>query len=412
MLSALDLGDASIRRLALAEFVGSFNVLMPVLALFYVHRGLRVDEVVSLILAWVITSLLSEVLTGAFADRFGSRASFLAGSIVGGLQFVALYFARGFWTFAFASALGALGFSFFSGSDQAYVYDRMQSAGRQQEFGRVWGRVQSAKIVPAIAASLLGAFLARGLSESSFVLLLAVGFAGSVLKAWLILGLEDSTAVGEAKEHLTIWGTVRTGWKQVLGSRPLMWLFLHETLLLVPTHVMLSDYNVAQPLLIESGLAVAMLGPLYTAMSLCSLAAFTWGAALLRRLGEKTFLLSTAAAMLGVWISWLGERTALSLLAGMLVLKFLLFARLVACSQLKNDLIASGSRATTLSFLATADSAFDIVLLGSLGLTARQGYDPIFYGCAVVSAFGIACGAWYLYSLKGAHRWAEPSCGT
>jgi Asp/Glu/hydantoin racemase len=58
-------------------------------------------------------------------------------------------------------------------------------------------------------------------------------------------------------------------------------------------------------------------------------------------------------------------------------------------SQMFNEYISSGSRATALSLLSVADSAFDLVLVLSLSAVSLWGLPAVFLGCAGIALAGM-----------------------
>lgn len=58
-------------------------------------------------------------------------------------------------------------------------------------------------------------------------------------------------------------------------------------------------------------------------------------------------------------------------------------------SQLQNDAIPSGSRATTLSMLSLLDSALDLIVIGSMAAVSSRGLSVIFGVCALVALAGL-----------------------
>ena len=57
-------------------------------------------------------------------------------------------------------------------------------------------------------------------------------------------------------------------------------------------------------------------------------------------------------------------------------------------SQLKNDLIPSDVRATTLSLISVLDSAFDLIVFGLLSVIALKGLTGILLASSVVALIG------------------------
>ena len=71
------------------------------------------------------------------------------------------------------------------------------------------------------------------------------------------------------------------------------------------------------------------------------------------------------------------------------IIKISLWLRYPVFSHIKNRYIPSKSRATSLSLLSMIDSAFDVLILGTLGLISKLGMNTIFMGCAIIALMGM-----------------------
>lgn len=71
------------------------------------------------------------------------------------------------------------------------------------------------------------------------------------------------------------------------------------------------------------------------------------------------------------------------------VIKLCNQVRYPVMSQIKNEHIPSGSRATTLSLLSMIDSFFDVLVFASLGVISNLGLSYVFLGSAVVVFVGL-----------------------
>jgi MFS family permease len=98
---------------------------------------------------------LLEIPTGWFADRFGHRASLIAGSVLQVLGMLCCWLGRGVPGLIAASVLVALGDAFRSGADQALLYRSCAFLGREDDFQAIEARtraVQQAVLVGLVIA--------------------------------------------------------------------------------------------------------------------------------------------------------------------------------------------------------------------------------------------------------------------
>ena len=163
-------------------------------------------------------AIVSEVPSGALADRFSRRWSLAAGSALQGLGYVVWVLRPGFAGFAAGFVLWGLGGSFMSGAFQALVYDGLKTAGAPERYAAVIGRCEAAGLavqVPvALSASAL--FALGGYQLAGWVsvgaCLGAVGLAAT---------LPDHRCRGTAggAEAPGYLATLRDGLREVVHSR-------------------------------------------------------------------------------------------------------------------------------------------------------------------------------------------------
>ena len=93
-------------------------------------------------------------------------------------------------------------------------------------------------------------------------------------------------------------------------------------------------------------------------------------------------------AALGLLLSALYEESLWIVLGAFFVLRLGQAMRGPIYSQLKNDLIPSKIRATTLSLISVLDSAFDLIVFGILSVVAYQGITGILLASSALALIG------------------------
>ncbi len=138
------------------------------------ERGLSPAVVAAIIAAGDVAIFALEVPTGWVADRFGHRATLLAGSFVQLLGLTGCWLGRGVPELVVASLLIALGDTLRSGADQALLYRTCVALDRREDFLRITARTHAAGLVALVALTLLGGYVATTWG-------LAVGWALEVI---------------------------------------------------------------------------------------------------------------------------------------------------------------------------------------------------------------------------------------
>jgi MFS family permease len=186
-----------IQRTYLALLFGNTlaaSLIWGVNTLFLLDAGLSNFEAFAANAFFTLGMVLFEVPTGVVADSWSRRASYLLGTLTLSATTLAYYF---MWQFhapfigwAIASLGIGLGFSFFSGSVEAWLVDALAFAGFKGKLENVFGRGQVVSGVAMLSGSLGGGFLAQATSlggpfiARSAILILLFVAAAIFMRDW------------------------------------------------------------------------------------------------------------------------------------------------------------------------------------------------------------------------------------
>jgi len=157
----------------------SWSALGPTYALFLLGRGLDILQVDLVLAVYLITTCLFEVPTGALADVFGRKRSFVLSCLIRALAFGLYFFSTRFTEFLFAEFIDALGTTLATGAFDAWGIDGMRAEGDQRPADRVFARANMFGQTAAIA----GGFGAAQLAERDLSLPWLVGASGFLVCA-------------------------------------------------------------------------------------------------------------------------------------------------------------------------------------------------------------------------------------
>lgn len=358
------------RILALAKLGAESKAINGIAVLFYLHRGLEIDQIFYLSIAWSVATLLFEIPTGYLADRFGRKRTLLFGMVISMIASVFAMFAHGFWAFCFQFMLMSFGFSCHSGTEEALLFDTLKETKDENRMTHYIARLSSARQAMKIVIPSLGALFARNLLDWQFQVLLGVDVFCAMLSFFILTRLEEPHHVKDvlAEEQ----GILRQSLQTIRSEPFLMRAALNKILIFIVSFLI---WRLYQPYFLAYGVPTWWIGIFYasfqTAMTVC----FFFIEKIEKRFHPvQVVFWSTAAIVLG--------------LLGMLFFKkpFLLvvstwFAIVMSSirepmfSHAMNRRIQSHSRATTLSNLYVLKAIIDIPLLfisGSLALRDQR----------------------------------------
>lgn len=379
------ISSKNIRTMFWVRFFGAINFITPVLTLFYMARGLEAIHILWLQLFWSGAVLLGEVPGGVVADRFGAKTSFLIGQIIKIGSMILLIFAHEPWVFFLFSALNGLSVTFFSGADEALIYESLKEDNMHDKMDQAMGKIQSAGFIAMLFAVIFGAYFARDLKEEQFIFLLLLGLVFHIIEFILLFSVKSPTNSSSYRDNP--FTQVISGIKAIRKAPQLLFLFLNFTFVFIPADSVYEAFN--QPLLQSAGLPVMMIGVVYAIAAVLGYVMSQSVGWFTNRFSRNLLMGVTGGlAVCGLFLSALFGESLWIIVGGFFILRLGQAMRYPIYSQLTNDLIPSGVRATTISLISVLDSAFDLVIFGVLSVIAMKGLTGILIASSLIALVG------------------------
>lgn len=249
----------NILNLYLIKIAKWFNLVMPVVVLFYQDCGMNMQQIFWLKSVYSIAIVAMEIPSGYIADVWGRKKTLIMGSILGSAGFAVYSFSSGFFQFAIAEIILGIGHSFVSGADSAMLFDSLKAHQRENEYVRYEGQTTSAGNFAEAFAGIAGGLLAAVSLRAPFIAQAFV--AGIGIPAAFLL-----------KEPQHIAEQVKTGFRDIL--RTVRFSFAHKELraaMLLSSVTGTATLTFAwfvQPFFKEAGLPLALFGLGWTLLNL------------------------------------------------------------------------------------------------------------------------------------------------
>ncbi|MFS0864688.1 MFS transporter [Fredinandcohnia sp. 179-A 10B2 NHS] len=367
------------------HFFGAISFLAPVLTLFYTSRGLSASEILIVLMFWSGAVLIGEVPTGVFADRYGAKISFLVSTVIKIVSILLLVVAYQPWIFFLYSFINGFSVTFFSGADEALIYDSLKESDNENKMDKAMGHIQSAGFISMVFAVLFGAYLAKDLKNEQFIMLIVLGVLFYLVELILVLRVKQPPNASTYRENP--FTQVKNG-LQVIRSAPyLLIMFLNVTLVFIPAGAVYEYFD--QPLMKNAGLPVMYIGIIYACASILGYFASNSIGWLTNKF-SRIFLMNATGllAVAGLFVSAIFEQSLLTILGAFFVLKLVRAIRYPIYSQLSNDIIPSEVRATTISLLSIIDSVMDLLVFAMLSTVALTGTSNVLLVGAAIALIG------------------------
>lgn len=130
-------------------------------SIYLMSKGLDLLQINVVNCVFMASVFLLEIPTGAYADLFGRKRSFVTSCFVYGLAMIIYWQADSFWICIVAELFAALGAALHSGAMEAWIVDSMRIAGHRGGLRTLFRREHYVSQVGIVGGSLLGAYIAQ-----------------------------------------------------------------------------------------------------------------------------------------------------------------------------------------------------------------------------------------------------------
>lgn len=250
---------AATRNVRLLYVYSAAMQLQPHVAIWVVYltgfRELTLAQVGSLEAFFWTVSVIAEVPTGAFSDRYGRRLTFLAGSLIEGVGILAFALGSTYPLLLLSYVLWSLGLAFGSGNASAFLYDALSAAGRASEYVRHQGRLSAIGRSSFLGGAILGGLIAGATTTQLVVFVGVVPYVAALAIATRMQdpprSLEETGGIGSYRA--TLGAAVG-----VLRRDPAIRWIIVLTVTLDALHV--ADWLLLQPYFESHAIPVALFG--------------------------------------------------------------------------------------------------------------------------------------------------------
>lgn len=127
--------------------------------LLFVYQYIDIKQATILQLIGLVTRLISEVPTGALADLMGKRKTLIIAFILTAIGEITMAFSTSFNFFALAYVIINLGYSFYSGTIDAFMYDTLVENKEEGHYASVISKSSVYTNISTAIATIIGGFL-------------------------------------------------------------------------------------------------------------------------------------------------------------------------------------------------------------------------------------------------------------
>jgi MFS family permease len=380
-------------------------VLGPVYPLFLLSLGLDLLQASTVLATYFLVTFVFEVPTGAVADVFGRRLSFVLACAARTTAFALYFFAEDFLDCLVAEVIDAIGSTLASGALEAWAVDEMRREGRKGPIDRIFARAQIAARLLVIIGGIIGGVAA----DIDIALPWTIGATGFALTglAGLFLMQEPIRTHPRGRSRTSV-GEAAIAGLDIARTFPLVRLLC---LLSAAAAAGIMPAHFLWPAHLESLLADPSFWLLSWIWALVNLTAAVGGlaAARLPMHWKRQYVLAGTCTLraLGIGIAALTQDFGIAL-CGLIVMEFGIASGLPAYQAWLNEGLPDHLRATVLSVANMSFTMGGATSLLVMGVLARSSGIPTAWSlCALILA--ALAPAYLLLPIAARRRGDNPS---
>lgn len=335
--------------------------IYPLYAIMFGANGVSAFELSLLFVIWALIGLITEVPSGAWADRYSRKWIVVASGIFKAAGFLTWYLWQDFPGYALGFVLWGFGSSLRSGAFEALLHDLLKQWDDTQSFTKHYGRISALATLSAMLGEILGGILII----YGYDLVLLVSMAIPILASIpFILYIKDPPK-DESVEEKDYLLHLKEGVGESIQNKSVLFILLTTTFLVV-AHGVVDEY--VSPILFEKGFSLSMVAFLAVPMFLAEAA----GEYLADEFDELSFdhllllMILGSACLIPIFVG------TGYLIPALFTLYFFLFglASTILAGNLQEK-ISTDSRATVTSVVGFGDSLGSIIWFLVIGVLAE-----------------------------------------
>lgn len=148
----------TVRYFYLSEAAINFWVIAPVWFFVFRHFVTVPELGINEIIAFTV-GFLAEVPSGALADSIGRRKTLILGGILLVVGTIVTAFSFNLLTLVIAQSVWFIGYAFYSGANEALVYDKLVAEKKENDWVKISARKNSLVVLITTISVLIGGFL-------------------------------------------------------------------------------------------------------------------------------------------------------------------------------------------------------------------------------------------------------------
>lgn len=353
----------NIKKFYLFKFLVGFLLLAGISVPFFQDWGrLSFYQVMILQSCYMLFIVIFEIPTGAVADFLGRKYSLILGCGLNVIAILVYTSVPNFYIFLLGEFLWAISASLISGADQAFIYDILKDAGKEEQSKKILGRAEIFFLAGIMIGSPLGSILAGWFGPRLPTLLNAIPIGLAMI---LAMGFREPEIkqVDEGKKYVRV---LLGGIKIFYSNKILKILALDMIFINIIGYFM---FWMFQLMLQQAGVGIKYFGFVHLMFVFAQILIINNFELLERAVGSKKNYIFLSALIAGIMYVIGGLTTFIPIVLMVIVIGGgVAVSRRTLLANYMNKYIPSPERATVLSTVSMINSIALVVINPLFGL--------------------------------------------
>lgn len=153
--------ERNIKLLALFNFFLDFKFHTAVLIIYFARVTGSYVLATSLFSVVMVSAALFEVPTGIFSDKVGRKKTVMLGAASATISAILYAIGHSYWPLFFGAIIEGVSRAWFSGNNEALLYDSVRESGSREMFAHHLGRTSSMFQLALMIAAVVGSVIAQ-----------------------------------------------------------------------------------------------------------------------------------------------------------------------------------------------------------------------------------------------------------
>lgn len=204
---------SNIKLMYIINLLSELKLYGAVIILFYIQLTDSMAIGMSIFSIATIISSLCELPTGIISDKIGRKGTVILGSLCGLLNVIFLSISESYLLLIVSAIFNGIEIAFFSGNNQALLYDNLKEMSLEKDFGTYIGKFNSMIYLSGAISALIGGIISY---VTSIRIVLIISIIPRIIQFLLSFKIQD---IRKTKNNESVIEQIRNSLKAVYNNK-------------------------------------------------------------------------------------------------------------------------------------------------------------------------------------------------